>query len=221
MKRIPDDDRALFAKALGEAFEKKYDNARTDNAEGCLPLERNAVRVSRAVQLFRRKPLSVAAAVVVAVLLVCGCNSDSHREKMAGFVLRSTSDGILITYANNKDYEEHGFERYDLGYIPDGYSPVKEEKREGVSNTWVNEQKQIIRFTQSDAWMASSVDDRGCEKYAIEHNGLQILYMELNPNFVLYQYVQGRYKFSIVTEQRFEQDEIMRMIDSVHLIDAT
>ena len=73
----------------------------------------------------------------------------------------------------------------------------------------------IIAFNQYSPDAAFSFNNKGTEKYVIEHNGKDILYMQVDKNDHLYGWKHGGFTLVLMTNEQLSDDEITRIVDSL------
>lgn len=219
MKSNKNDSRALFRQALSEAFVRKYDRAMgecTEAVDYCRRCERNVRREISGCYFRRRCPVVVAAAVLVAMLVTCGCSWSGHRERMGDYLIEHTAEAVKVFTAHRVKYDLSDYRSYQLGYVPDGYELTYEFEAQGTTHySWKNSEGNIIRFEQTVFSQLGDFNNKGDEIYFIDHNGTEILYVEVCDEYNAYIHCRGKSHVVIASHERFSDEVIGQMIDSI------
>ena len=207
------DNRQLLSRALFEAFESKYSAALAESAD----ISIRKVRDCREEQARRRKrPFVAVAAMFVAAAVMCGCSWSSRRERMGDYLIEYTAEAVRVFTARKVKYDLSEYRSYQLGYVPDGYELIYEAEDPGSTNySWENSEGDEIHFKQTVHSQLGDFDNKGDEKYFIDHNGTEILYVEVSEKYNAYIYRRGMYHVIIKSNERFSDEVIGQMIDSV------
>lgn len=212
------ESKLLFADALLEAFERKYDEALADAADIELPdtspisFERIYARISSQ----RRRKTAMLVAAILAALMLCGCTAYVYREKLANFLLEHTSISINLIPDDNVSMLSDPAPCYGLSYVPDGYELTDRFIAYGnVSYKWQNADKDTLTFGQYITATCISFNNKGGEPCEINHNGKTILYIKANHDHHSYLWKNGNYNLTISSTNPLSEEELIRMIDGL------
>ena len=108
---------------------------------------------------------------------------------------------------------------YGLSYVPEGYELVEEKKNAAGARIWTNSESQRIIFSQSSLLSQSSVDNEHTARYTIESDDMTILCFEIEERMYCYKWNYESFNFTILTDEKFADEEILRMIESMTVIE--
>lgn len=208
----------LFADALIEAFDRKFNDALLSSADTSVP--NNSIisfeREYRRLLSSKRRRRVMLIAAVLAVLMLCGCTVYVYRERIAEFLIEHTPvSTVVISEAKNVVLPEV-VPCYGLSYVPEGYKLVERKPHYVNARTeWQNEEGNTIEFKQFLANSPVFYNNKGDAVREIEHNGRTILCISANYNYYSYLWENGSYFLSIASSIPLPEDELLRMIDSI------
>ena len=207
------DNMQLLSRAFSEAFESKYSIALSESS---------AIGVSRMRDCGmwhtnrKKRPIVIAAALVCAMLVTCSCAWSYHRERMGEYLIDYTPYSVRVRSASNVRADLSEYRPYQLGYVPDGYVLTYEVEGEGITDyIWENSEGEAICFRQTMYNELDDLNSKGDEIYLIDHNGTDILYIEVNDDFNAYIHRRGNSHVVITSHERFSDEVIGQMIDSI------
>ena len=208
----------MFADALLEAFERKYDQALFDSADILVP-DTALISFEREYERFRsnrRRRAAILVAAVLAALMLCGCTVYVYRERISHFLLEHTAINTRIIPKEKAVALPDIVPGYGLSYVPDGYELVEQKPHYANSKTeWKNEEGNTIKFKQFLATSSVFYNNKGDAVREIKHNGRPILSISANYNCYSYLWKNGSYYLSISSGVPLPDDELLRMIDSI------
>ena len=212
----------LFSEALIEAFERKYREALEHAADAPFS-ERTAFAVDHRLaryHRYRRRKMSLIAAIIAAAMLLCGCAAYVYREQIADFLLEHTNFHINVSHSVGSADIPDPAPCYGLSYVPEGYELVKMKLRYAdASCEWQNTEKKKILFSQHTMNSKSAVDNERIEKHTIEAGDKTILCFDIEQKLYCYMWTDGCFSFTLRTDERFSDEEIVRMVNSMTIIE--
>ena len=132
---MTESEKLLFKRALWDAtcsaYLKELDSCEEDACFSAAHAEKMNVilgaKPARAQAIGRPKKRTVIAAILAAALLFVGCAVYVYREVIGDFIVTVFKDHINISFDNTdtSDYPDEIEEKYILGYVPEGYKPVR------------------------------------------------------------------------------------------------
>ncbi|MBQ2863531.1 MAG: DUF4367 domain-containing protein [Clostridia bacterium] len=208
------DNKRLLSRAFSEAFEKKYAAAKESSGMTVL-----AVRDFRAEYMRRRKhPFVVAACFLLAVAIACSCTWSNYRESFGSYQIEYLSEGIRVFDPNVSVEMSSSRPDYTLGYVPDGYELVEEtDTIYHTGREWKNDEGKIIRFRQPSSSGVGNYDNNLTQKHVFDHNGTEVLHLELRDKYDVYIYRIDGYNMVILSDGGLSEETFLQMIDATVL----
>lgn len=208
-------NKKLLSRALSEAFERKYAHALDESAD----MGVFAARDYRAEYRRRRKrPFVMAACALLAVAITCSCTWSNRREKIGGYMIEYLSEGIRVFDSYVMDDFPSSRPDYTLGYIPDGYVCTDEsEDVYHIARKWENDKGEMIKFRQTASSEVGNYDNKITEKCVFDHNGNEVLYLEVRDEYTVYIYRVDGYNMAISSDGGLSRETVLQMIDSTIL----
>lgn len=207
----------LFADALLEAFERKYDEALADASEITLPANVGISfeHVYARFRSYRRRKTAMLVAAVLAALMLCGCTAYVYREQIANFLLEY-SPVCIDTIPDNTLTKLDPAPCYGLSYVPEGYELVDQTSRYGsASYIWQNQNSEKILFYQSSPYRLHSYDWEHTTVQNIQHNQIDIVCFQVNGKYKAYLFKLEGYDFALLVNEKLPETEVLKMIDSL------
>lgn len=169
-----------------------------------------------------RRPAVICAVILVAVSVICGCTASEPTYDIAGFRLVYKNDGIEVFSHDKLVGHRHETDRFTLGYVPEGYEKVSEEESESCVGMprWVNSDGDELYLRYVDDSGMGGFDNKGDEKYAIQYDGGEMLFLEVSDSDAVCIFRRGIYNMRISMNERFSDEEMRRMVESVYKIDV-
>lgn len=207
-------NKKLLSRALSEAFERKYAHALDESAD----MGVFAARDYRAEYRRRRKrPFVMAACALLAVAITCSCTWSNRREKIGGYMIEYLSEGIRVFNSYVMDDFPSSRPDYTLGYVPDRYELVEETDTIYHIARWKNDEGKIISFRQPSSSEVGNYDNKLTEKHVFDHNGTEVLHLELRDKYDVYIYRIDGYNMVILSDGGLSEETFLQMIDGTVL----
>lgn len=216
-------DRELFRKALIEVFAEKYDNALAESDDDVVCSEEHmramdeivAQVVKSGKKKNRRKWLITW--LVAAALLLSACTVYAYRGEIRGFIEKVYDEYIHVTY---RDVDKAGGEGeieefYTLGYVPDGYTLVFQERTIFANQyRWEFASGDYIVFEQHNvSGVDFSIDSEDGEKSTIICGEYEVYCWARNT--AVYVWNDGQYAYKIKSSCPLSDDLLIKMVDSL------
>ena len=209
----------LFKQALNEAVSNKFDNIAANCTEEIACSEKHNLAMRTIVygktntkHIWSPKMKRIIAILVAAALLLTSCGiifRNEIREVFEEFFVR-------LTQSDDEAIGNKLEDIYKLGYLPKGYI-LKAEKIEPlrVNYEFVNENKDQIYFEQRvlDGSYFFADSESGYSKIAdIEEYEV---YCRYNNHNYIYIWNNDKYSFSIMSNQKISNEDIVLIIDGI------
>lgn len=221
------EERALFKKALIQAFSQKFEDELTQCQETALCSDEHKEAMEKILSQSKSKPEGKASSkkriiiglLLAAALLLIGCTAYILRDEIGDFMEEIFQKHIRLTY--NGEEESHVLEKittdYELSYMPDGYTLSQESySPSGNYLIWENTESDIIIFEQYPLDGANFMLDAEIgTTNIIEHETFDI-YCRENTDFS-YIWSDGNYSYKIISNVPLPESTILRIIDGMRV----
>ena len=164
----------------------------------------------------RKRKLVIAALILAAALVVGSLTAYANRDAIREFFVQVFDDCITLEFPGEQP-SAGVTEYYAVGYVPPGYTLTKVAKNDmRIRYDWTNTQGQTILFTQGIINVLYGFDPEYGESRIIEHGNMQI-YCRVHEGAVSYIWNDGKYALDIYDATGLSLEEILKIIDSVHI----
>ena len=174
------------------------------------------VKVRRRVSL-KKKILYALIAALIAVSLAMSVSA--IREPIINFFVEIYDSFISVFVDAPAPASIAIEEKYELGYLPEGFELVEEKEWPSSYEAIYSDEKRRIRVIQleysQELFSEFSSDNTGANVEQIEINGMQILYIHKN-NMVSLIWHDDKYMIKLTLNFVVTKEECVKIIESIH-----
>lgn len=208
----------LFQQALNEGLSNRFDSL-AEEYTGEIVCSRKHKLAMRTIvygkaggaRAWSPRMRRVVAILVAAALLLTSCGIIFREE------IREVFDELFVSLYFKDDSEAPRTieEIYTLGYVPEGYV-LEEELKDSLAVKYVfkNENNDVLVFDQGVIHGEFAIDsEEGYSEFvAVGANKVYYRFTGKNHNYI---WSDGKYVMSIMTEEDFPKEEIIRIIEEM------
>ena len=208
----------LFQQALNEGLSNRFDSL-AEEYTGEIVCSRKHKLAMRTIvygkaggaRAWSPRMRRVVAILVAASLLLTSCGIIFREE------IREVFDELFVSLYFKDDSEAPRTieEIYTLGYVPEGYV-LEEELKDSLAVKYVfkNENNDVLVFDQGVIHGEFAIDsEEGYSEFvAVGANKVYYRFTGKNHNYI---WSDGKYVMSIMTEEDFPKEEIIRIIEEM------
>ena len=213
----------LFKQALNEGFEKRIDSVIAGYSDPITYSKKHRIAMRTIIHgkisdgQKRTLPIKRIIAIVAIVAFLLTACAIVYRTEIRELIREITADGegIRIKFFGKSEEPSKLSERYELTYVPDGYTMMTNEKYlSSYFYEYHDSKENKLIFEQCKLDSVFLIDSDGEDERIIQVEGYQVYFKALEENY-FYLWNDGKYGMTILSDLEISDEDIALMVKGV------